>query len=100
MLWRKLRVQTPDQRLYPSAKEAMQVPRETPAYVAVIDPGRWRLDARIVLDVDPQSTAYSQGVGRLELPHVGDDLHQPGWWFPACGRYQTEPASAANRQDD
>ena len=58
---------------------AMTAPREALAYVAVIDPERRRPDALVVLDVDPQSAAYGQVVGRLDLPYVGDELHHFGW---------------------
>jgi selenium-binding protein 1 len=59
---------------------AMDAPRETLAYVAVINPhGDGRPDALAVLDVDPQSPTYAQQVGRLDLPHAGDELHHFGW---------------------
>jgi methanethiol oxidase len=70
---------TPDPTFYPSPKLAMTAPRETLAYVAVIDPERRRPDALAVLDVDPQSAAYGQVVGRLDLPYAGDELHHFGW---------------------
>jgi methanethiol oxidase len=70
---------TPDPTFYPSAKMAMDAPREALAYVAVIDPERRRPDALAVLDVDPQSAAYGQVVGRLDLPYAGDELHHFGW---------------------
>src|SRR3954464_14800233 len=70
---------TPDQNFYPSPKMAMDAPREKLAYVAVIDPERKRPDALAVLDVDPQSGAYGQVVGRLDLPYTGDELHHFGW---------------------
>src|SRR6266511_1168238 len=70
---------TPDPTFYPSPKMAMTAPRETLAYVAVIDPERRRPDALAVLDLDPQSAAYGQVVGRLDLPYAGDELHHFGW---------------------
>src|SRR5439155_27330332 len=70
---------TPDPTFYPSPKLAMTAPRETLAYVAVIDPERRRPDALAVLDVDPQSAAYGQVVGRLALPYAGDALPHFGW---------------------
>jgi methanethiol oxidase len=75
---------TPDQTFYPSPKMAMEAPRERLAYVAVIDGdfggnGSRRPDALAVLDVDPASPTYSQVIGQLDLPYVGDELHHFGW---------------------
>ena len=36
-------------------------------------------DALCVLDVEPGSSSYGQIVGRVEMPHVGDELHHFGW---------------------
>jgi methanethiol oxidase len=50
------------------------------AYVAALAPDRkFRPDALLVVDVDPGSTTYSQVVSRLDLPHIGDELHHFGW---------------------
>lgn len=62
----------------------MEAAREQLAYVAVIDPdfggnGSRRPDALVVMDLNPQSPSYSRVVGRLDLPHVGDELHHFGW---------------------
>src|SRR5262245_65759279 len=70
---------TPDPTFYPSPKMAMEAPRETLGYVAVIDPARRRPDALAVLDLDPQSASYGKEISRLDLPHVGDELHHFGW---------------------
>src|SRR5919201_243864 len=70
---------TPDPTFYPSPMMAMTAPREALAYVAVIDPELRRPDALAVVDVDPQSAAYGQVVGRLDLPNKGDELHHFGW---------------------
>jgi methanethiol oxidase len=75
---------TPDKTFYPSPKMAMEAPREQLAYVAVIDGdfngnGSRRPDALAVIDVDPTSPTYSQMVGRLDLPNIGDELHHFGW---------------------
>jgi methanethiol oxidase len=69
----------PDPTFYPSPRMAIDAPRETLAYVAVIDPGRQRPDALAVLDVDPESPAYGSIVGRLDFPYTGDELHHFGW---------------------
>jgi selenium-binding protein 1 len=58
---------------------AMESPRETLGYVAVIDPQRRRPDALAVLDLDPQSPSYGQEISRMELPYVGYELHHFGW---------------------
>jgi len=48
------------------------------AYVASFDPARQTPDALAVVDVDPKSASYSNIVGRLDLPNVGDELHHFG----------------------
>ncbi|MDQ4078735.1 MAG: selenium-binding family protein, partial [Chloroflexota bacterium] len=71
---------TPDPTFYPTAKTAMEAPREELAYVALLNPNGNNLpDALAVLDVNPDSSAYGQVVGRLDLPYVGDELHHFGW---------------------
>lgn len=70
---------TPDPTFYPSPKMAMDAPRETLGYVAVIDPARNQPDALAVLDLDPQSPNYGEEISRLDLPYVGDELHHFGW---------------------
>src|SRR3712207_2522916 len=81
LVWRNeiMATWTPDPTFYPSPKMAMTAPREELAYVALIDPERRRPDALVVLDTDPQSHTYGTVVGRLDLPHVGDELHHFGW---------------------
>ena len=70
----------PDPTFYPSPTMAMQAPAEKLAYVALLDPtGATRPDAMGVVDVDPASPTYATLVGRLDLPHVGDELHHFGW---------------------
>lgn len=70
----------PDPTFYPSARMAMEAPREELAYVAILNPnGNGRPDALAVVDVNPRSSAYGQVVGRLNLPYIGDELHHFGW---------------------
>jgi methanethiol oxidase len=71
---------TPDPTFYPSAKMAMEAPRENLAYVAILNTnGSNRPDALGVLDLDPGSSGYGQVIGRLDFPNVGDELHHFGW---------------------
>ena len=71
---------SPDPSFYPSPKMAMEAPREELAYVAILNaPESNRPDAMAVLDVNPSSGSYTQIVGRLDLPNVGDELHHFGW---------------------
>src|SRR5215217_3071402 len=70
---------TPDPTFYPSPKMAMDAPREELAYVAILNTDGTRPDAMAVLDVNPASASYTQVVGRLDLPNVGDELHHFGW---------------------
>src|SRR5215208_3244894 len=72
----------PDPSFYPSAKTAMEAPRERLAYVVTLNPpdvGSGRPDALCTVDVDPDSPSYGQIVGRVEMPNVGDELHHFGW---------------------
>ncbi|HEU5040189.1 MAG TPA: selenium-binding protein SBP56-related protein, partial [Gemmatimonadales bacterium] len=57
----------------------MEAPRETLAYVALIDPTSTRPDALGVVDVDPSSSAYGRLVGQVDMPAPGDELHHFGW---------------------
>jgi selenium-binding protein 1 len=58
---------------------AMKAPAETLAYVASFDPKRRVPDAITIVDVDPGSSTYSQIVGNVPMPNVGDELHHFGW---------------------
>ncbi|SDR40265.1 selenium-binding protein 1 [Rhizobiales bacterium GAS191] len=69
----------PDPSFYPSPRMAMKAPPEKLAYVAAFDPDRRKPDAIAVVDVDPQSPAYSSIVGTVEMPNIGDELHHFGW---------------------
>ena len=68
----------PDPTFYPSAKMAMEAPRERLAYVAILNTNGGH-DALAVVDVDPNSPTYTRQVGRLEMPNAGDELHHFGW---------------------
>ena len=70
---------TPDPTFYPSARSAMDAPREELAYVALLDVTGEKPDASGVLDVNPSSSSYGTMVGRLDLPNIGDELHHFGW---------------------
>src|SRR5581483_7582186 len=71
---------TPDPTFYPSPRSAMSAPREELAYVVTLDTsGQGKPDALCVLDVDPASGTYGQIVGRVDMPHPGDELHHFGW---------------------
>ena len=71
----------PDQTFYPSARMAMQAPREQLGYVVTFNPtaSNGKHDALCVLDLDPKSKTYSQVVGRAEVSNAGDELHHFGW---------------------
>ena len=71
---------TTDPTFYPTARLAMEAPREKIAYVAALAPDRTsRSDALFVVDVDPASPSYGTTVGRVDLPNTGDELHHFGW---------------------
>lgn len=69
----------PDPSFYPSPRLAMEAPAETLAYVALLCPDGSRADALAVVDLDPASARRGQIVNRLDLPHIGDELHHYGW---------------------
>ncbi len=70
----------PDQTFYPSARLAMQAPREKLAYVALLNAsGAHKPDALAVVDIEPDSKSYGKEVGRVHMPNVGDELHHFGW---------------------
>ncbi len=71
---------TPDPSFYPSARTAMEAPREKLAYVVTLNPNDdGKPDAMCVVDVDQGSTSYGRIVGRTDMPNVGDELHHFGW---------------------
>ena len=71
---------TTDPTFYPSARLAMEAPRERYAYVAALaSDNKSRSDALLVVDVDSASQSYGKTVGRLDLPNIGDELHHFGW---------------------
>lgn len=76
----------PDPTFYPSPRLAAQAPPEKLAYVVAINPDAaldpaagGQPDSLNVIDVDPGSDTYGQIVGRVEMPHAGDELHHFGW---------------------
>lgn len=69
----------PDTTFYPSARLAMQAPKEKLAYVASFDPGRTRPDGMAVVDVNPESSSYAQIISKVDVANVGDELHHFGW---------------------
>src|ERR1700736_1891637 len=71
---------TTDPTFYPTARLAMEAPRERFAYVAALAPDHQsRSDALLVVAVDTTSASYGSVVGRVDLPNVGDELHHFGW---------------------
>ncbi len=70
----------PDPTFYPSARMAMQGPRERHGYVALLDPeGDTRPDGLATVDLDPDSSTYGEVVNTLDMPETGDELHHFGW---------------------
>jgi methanethiol oxidase len=71
---------TTDPTFYPTARLAMEAPRERFAYVVALAPdNKSRNDALLVVDVDSNSPSYGSVVSRLDLPNAGDELHHFGW---------------------
>jgi selenium-binding protein 1 len=69
----------PDPTFYPTAKLAMEAPRETFCFVALLCPDKTKPDALAVVDLDPASKNYAKVVHKVELPNIGDELHHYGW---------------------
>ncbi len=69
----------PDPTFYPSAKLAMEAPREQLAYVALLAVDGHAHDALAVVDCDPQSAGYGRAITEIEMPSEGDELHHFGW---------------------
>ena len=66
---------------YASPAVARAQPPETFVNVACLYEGTGinRPDFIAVVDVDPESSTYSQIVGRTDMPNIGDELHHFGW---------------------
>ncbi|HSJ58078.1 MAG TPA: selenium-binding protein SBP56-related protein [Anaerolineae bacterium] len=69
----------PDPTFYPSARDAMKAARERYAYVGVLNPGNGKNDGLAVVDLDPESSTYSQILSTLEFPGLGHEVHHFGW---------------------
>jgi methanethiol oxidase len=70
---------TPDPSFYPSPRLAMQAPRETLGYVAILNVDGTNPDAIGVVGLDPATPDYGKLVGRVDMRSVGDELHHFGW---------------------
>jgi len=66
---------------YASPAEAMTAPREKLLYTIAIYTGTGiqKPDYLCTIDVDPESSTYSQVISRLQMPGIGDELHHSGW---------------------
>lgn len=73
----------PDPTFYPSPRLASEAPPEELAYIVTLNPdgigGQGAPDALVVADVNPASPTYGTIVGRVDMPHAGDELHHFGW---------------------
>jgi selenium-binding protein 1 len=59
---------------------AGEAPPESLAYVALLTSGEnGQKDALGVVDTDPGSPDYGRLVGKVQLPHGGNELHHFGW---------------------
>lgn len=68
----------PDPTFHASPKLAMQAPRETFGYTALLSPDAGRPDAIAVVDLDPGSKTYGSVLHRLDMPYKGDEFHHFG----------------------
>lgn len=68
-------------RCFASPRDAINAPPEQLAYVVATYAGTGvqKPDYLAVIDVDPNSKTYSQVIGRVQMPNIGDELHHYGW---------------------
>lgn len=66
---------------YASVEAAMQAEREKLLYTIALYTGSGieAADYLATIDVDPNSSTYSEVVHRLSMPYSGDELHHFGW---------------------
>src|ERR671926_319820 len=66
---------------YASPEEAMKAEREKTLYTMALYVGTEieEPDYLATVDVDPNSSTYSQVIHRTTMPNVGDELHHFGW---------------------
>lgn len=64
---------------YKSPKVAINAPREKILYVACVHTDDNKPDVLATIDVDPESSTYTQIIHKLRMPYVGDELHHSGW---------------------
>ena len=66
---------------YASPLAAMLAPREKIVYTVAINVGTGILepDYLATVDVDPESSTFSQVISRCSMPDIGDELHHTGW---------------------
>ena len=66
---------------YASPEEAMEAEPEKTLYTVALYVGTdvEEPDYLATVDVDPESSTYSQVVHRTPMPNVGDELHHFGW---------------------
>src|SRR5258706_15372624 len=66
---------------YASPQEAMQAEPEKLLYAVALytGTGNEAPDNLATVDVDPQSTTYSQVIARTPAPNLGDELHHFAW---------------------
>lgn len=69
-------------RTYATVADAIASPRETVAYAPAIRVGTasaGKPDYLATIDLNPKSENFGKVVHRLEMLHVGDELHHFGW---------------------
>ncbi|HEX4147883.1 MAG TPA: selenium-binding family protein [Pirellulales bacterium] len=94
-------------RTFASPQLAMAADPERLLFVTCIAAGEKtsRPDYLATVDLDQKSATYSQVVGRLAMPHAGDELHHFGWNTCAschalpghCRRYLVVPGLRSSR---
>nr|MBA3349698.1 selenium-binding protein [Actinomycetota bacterium] len=77
---------------YASPSEAMRAPKEDILYVAGLYEGTGvdEPDFLAVVDVNPDSSTYSQVIHRTAMPNVGDELHHYGWQVCSSACHTTD----------
>ncbi|MGD9897109.1 MAG: selenium-binding protein SBP56-related protein [Candidatus Methylacidiphilaceae bacterium] len=78
-----MKLTAPDPTFYPSARLAMEGPREELGYVVALaadgaSPKKVS-DALAVVDLNPESPEYGTILNWMSVPTVGDEFHHFGW---------------------
>lgn len=73
---------------YASPADAIKGPREEVLFVTAPNAADGP-DAIFTVDVNPESDTFCQVISRVDVPHIGDEVHHTGW--NACSSCHDKP---------